>query len=54
MAWSHAQKHFDTGSKLGGKVEHVYFMRGHPGRSAFSARLRESRRSIPWVKIMAV
>ena len=25
MAWSHAQKHFDTGSKLGDKVEHVYF-----------------------------
>ena len=25
MAWSHAKKHFDTGSKLGGKVEHVYF-----------------------------
>jgi hypothetical protein len=25
MAWSHAQKHFDTGSKLGGEVEHVYF-----------------------------
>ena len=25
MAWSHAQEHFDTGSKLGGKVEHVYF-----------------------------
>ncbi len=25
MAWSHAQKHFDTGSKLGGKVEHAYF-----------------------------
>ena len=24
MAWSHAQKHFDTGSKLGGKVEHIY------------------------------
>ena len=24
MAWSHAQKHFDTASKLGGKVEHVY------------------------------
>ena len=40
--------------QMGGQGRARLFMRGHPGRSAFSARLRESRRSIPWVKITAV